>query len=112
MSLLGQVSDRYQNKEINLTSCVIIFEEYLSGSTLTVEEIIREKNLQLITDEAEIRRICAEVLEKNPKSVRKYLNGKTSILDILSKKAFKTADGKATQKTLNDTLEKLLEEKR
>lgn len=112
MSLLGQISDRYQNGDINLKSCVTIFEEYLSGSKLSVDEIIREKDLHLIKDKEVLHRICSEVLDKDPKSVRKYLRGKTNLIENFTRRAVKIAEGKADTKTLTDTLKELLEKRR
>ena len=66
----------------------------------------------MITDTAQLEKICNDVLDNSPKNVRKYLNGKKEILEVFARKAVEAADRKAPTQLLTQTLERLLEERR
>lgn len=58
------------------------------------EEIVKERGLVQISDEDELGRIVAEVLEANPNVVEDYRNGKDKALGYLIGQVMKATEAK------------------
>lgn len=65
------------------------------------EEIVKERGLVQISDEDELGRIVAEVLEANPNVVEDYRNGKDKALGYLIGQVMKATRGKANPQMVN-----------
>ncbi len=74
------------------------------------EDIVREKNLIQISDEAELESIAKKVIENNPKSVEDYKNGKEKAMSFLVGQIMKETKGKANPQMVNSILARLLKE--
>lgn len=88
---LKELTDMLLSKDINLETCRNVLDELivLSDSDESPLRIIEEKGWKLTSNEAELTKLCMDVLENNPKLVNQYKNGKTKVfkalLGILSK---------------------------
>jgi aspartyl-tRNA(Asn)/glutamyl-tRNA(Gln) amidotransferase subunit B len=60
-----------------------------------VDEIIDIKGLFAIKEGEKIRKICKEVIEKNPKAVQDYFNGKKVAINFLVGQVMKATRGRA-----------------
>lgn len=74
------------------------------------EEIVKEKGLVQISDESQLESIARQVMEKNPKSVEDYRNGKTKALGFLVGQVMKETKGKANPQLINEIFVRLLNE--
>ncbi len=88
-----------------------VFEE-MAQSGKSAVAIVKEKGLLQISDADEIQIIVAEVLEKNPSEVEKYLAGKEQILGFLVGQVMKATRGQANPKLVNEALQAALNERR
>jgi len=72
-------------------------------------EIVAEKGLAQISDEAEIERIVEQVLSDHPTQVQQYLDGKESVARWLVGQVMKATRGKANPKLVNRLLDEKLQ---
>jgi aspartyl-tRNA(Asn)/glutamyl-tRNA(Gln) amidotransferase subunit B len=70
--------------------------------------IIEEKELVLITDEAEIETIVKEVISKNQKAVQDFKKGKENALQFLMGQVIAHTEGRANPEITKKILRKLL----
>ena len=68
------------------------------------EYIVKEKNLQQVTDSSEIEKIVQKVIEENPKETERYKKGETKLIGFFVGKIMKESKGKANPKTVNELL--------
>ncbi|MGE5072362.1 MAG: Asp-tRNA(Asn)/Glu-tRNA(Gln) amidotransferase GatCAB subunit B, partial [Anaerolineae bacterium] len=68
-------------------------------------EIVAERGLSQISDEALISRLVRETLEENPKEVASYRAGKAGVLNFLFGQVMKKAAGKANPQVVRSELE-------
>lgn len=73
-------------------------------------ELVKEKGLTQITDEASIEAICRETLAANPGPVADYRGGKKSSIGFLVGAVMKKSGGKANPPMVNKILGRLLDE--
>jgi len=74
-----------------------------------VDEIIARKGLVAIKEEEKIREICEEVIEKNPKAVQDYFNGKKQAINFLVGQVMKATRGRADPAECVEIIKELLE---
>ena len=84
-----------------------ILEELLT-SNLSVEEILKEKNITLMSDTSKLEEIVKKVLKENETSVNDYKSGKQNALKFLMGMIMKETKGSANPKIVNDMLLDLL----
>lgn len=88
-----------------------IFEEcYRSGKMPS--QLVKERGLVQITDEAEIEKIAREIIEQYQAEVQEYLKGKEKLIGFFVGELMKRTKGRANPKKANEILKRLLEEKR
>ncbi|MFH1453058.1 MAG: Asp-tRNA(Asn)/Glu-tRNA(Gln) amidotransferase subunit GatB [Armatimonadota bacterium] len=73
------------------------------------EEVIKEKNLAVISDSGEVEKIIDKVLDDNTDSVEKYKKGHEKVFVFLVGQIMKESRGKADPKSVNELLKKKLE---
>lgn len=73
-------------------------------------EIVKEKGLEVVADESEIERILKEAIEKNPKAVEQYKNGKKGIMGFFIGQVMRATSGKADPKVVQKIFRKLMGE--
>lgn len=82
--------------------------EELLTSNLSVEEILKEKNISLMSDTSKLEEIVKKVLKENETSVNDYKSGKQNALKFLMGMIMKETKGSANPKIVNDMLLDLL----
>ncbi len=101
--LITYVSD----EKISIKQAKEVLNESWQNKT-DVDEIIKSKsieqisNIDLLSDEAK------KILEKHPKEVQDYKNGKDKLMGFFVGQVMKETQGKANPKALNQILNKLL----
>jgi len=68
------------------------------------EDIVKEKGMGQISDEGELEKMVLEVIEKNPKSVEDFKNGKKKAVGFFVGQIMKATKGKANPQTVNKIL--------
>lgn len=84
-----------------------MFPEFYA-STKTPEQLVQEKGLTQISDEAALEKILDEVIAKNPAQVAQYRGGKEQVLGFFVGQAMKASGGKANPGKVNELLKKKL----
>ena len=88
--LMGIVADG----EINSSAAqTVLSEMYKTGGDPS--QIIAEKNLAQMNDEADLEKLILEILKENPESVADYKKGKDNALKFLMGQVMKKTQGKA-----------------
>ena len=77
-----------------------------------IDEIIKNKNIEQISDETTLREISLKILDNFPKEVQDYNNGKDKLMGFFVGQIMKETKGKANPKILNKIIFNLLEEKK
>jgi aspartyl-tRNA(Asn)/glutamyl-tRNA(Gln) amidotransferase subunit B len=84
----------------------IIDEMYQTGKT--PDTVIAEKGLVQITDEGELAKTIAAIIEGNPKQLADYRAGKEKLFGFFVGQVMKATQGKANPQLVNDLLKKNL----
>jgi aspartyl-tRNA(Asn)/glutamyl-tRNA(Gln) amidotransferase subunit B len=79
------------------------------GTESTPEEIVKQRGMEVITDEASLEALCRRLIDENPKQAATYRSGKTSILGYFVGAAMKETKGAASPAVVNAVLRRLLE---
>lgn len=85
-----------------------IFPEMLR-SQKKAQQIMEEKGLAQISDESRLRELIHTIIEKNPKPLQQYLNGKTQVLGFFVGQVMKETRGTANPQLVNQILKKVLD---
>ncbi len=86
----------------NNTGKKVLAEMFASGKN--AEEIIIEKNLRQVSDDALIASWVDEVLDAHPKEVATYLNGKEGVANFLFGQVMRKARGQANPQVVRKIL--------
>lgn len=86
-----------------------VFPEMLK-SRKTAAEIVKEEKLGQISDEARIKEIILQVIEKNPKPVKQYSEGKIRVFGFFVGQVMKETRGSADPQLVNRLLKEILDE--
>ncbi|XP_011636505.1 glutamyl-tRNA(Gln) amidotransferase subunit B, mitochondrial isoform X1 [Pogonomyrmex barbatus] len=105
---IGQVVDLLQDKLINLVTAKKILNELIIDSNKLPREIVKERNWFLISDEKQLEQICLEIIEKNPKLVSGYKNGKKKLFNVLMGEMAKVTEKRADFAVVAKIMERLL----
>jgi len=81
-------------------------EMYKSGKT--AEQVVKEKGLEQLSDDAEIKKLVEEVVQENPKELEQYLAGKDKLLGFFVGQLMKKTQGKANPQLVNQLLKEYL----
>lgn len=73
-------------------------------SDLSIADIMKEKGIENITDDSEIRGIIQEIIKNNPESVADFKNGHDRAIKFLMGQVMKETKGKANPRMANDIL--------
>ncbi len=84
----------------------IVEEMYKTGST--PKKIIAEKGMVQITDEGELLKTIAAIIEANPGQVSDYRGGKDKLFGFFVGQVMKATQGKANPQIVNELLKKML----
>lgn len=107
---MTELVDLFIGKKISLNVCKKIIEELVNSSVsdLSPAKIVEEKHWILVTDIDEIKKICADVLDNNPKLVRQFKEGKVKVLKALLGVVIKNSHNKLDMSITSKVMEELL----
>lgn len=101
---LAELLDALDSGEINQTSAKSVLAEMLV-SGISAAEVIAEKNLVQVTDNALIASLVADVLAAHPSELASYLTGKETLANWFFGQVMREAGGKANPAVLKTELE-------
>ncbi len=80
----------------------------IAGTARAPAEIVAERGMAVVSDEAELTRLCERVLADNAKSVESYRAGKTGLFGFFVGAVMKATRGSANPEIVNRVLKRLL----
>ena len=98
-----ELVNAYQNNTITSKNFKEIIDEVLE-SDKTIKDIIKDKGIENITDDKEIREVIKNIIKNNPESVNDYKSGHDRAIKFLMGQIMKETKGKANPKLANDIL--------
>ncbi|MBK8253867.1 MAG: Asp-tRNA(Asn)/Glu-tRNA(Gln) amidotransferase subunit GatB [Polyangiaceae bacterium] len=81
----------------------------MAGTQQMPADIVRERNMAVLRDEAAIVALAEKILAANPKQVAAYLAGKTALLGFFVGQLMKETKGSASPDIVNSVLVRLLQ---
>ncbi len=105
--LMGLIKFAEDGKISNLTAKAVLTESI--DTAKTASQIIKERNLEQVSDTENLNIIAREVIKENPKSMADYKEGKTNALMFLVGSMMKKSAGKANPKAAQEILKRLLD---
>ena len=108
-SHISQLMNYIAQGKISSKQAKDILNELWTGK-LDIDEIIRSKNIEQVSDIGILMKEAQKILEKHPKEVQDYKNGKDKLMGFFVGQIMKEMKGKANPKVLNEILDKLLKE--
>ena len=100
---LGCLINRIKDKTISGKIAKTVFDT-LINSNLSVDEIIEQKGLKQVTDNAAIEELVTQVIDENPDQVIQLREGKEQVLGYLVGQAMKLSQGKANPSQVSQLL--------
>lgn len=104
---LAELLDALDSGEINQNTAKAVLAEMLTSGE-GASEVIAEKNLGQVTDNALIAGLVAEAIAAHPAELASYLGGKETLANWFFGQVMRAAGGKASPVVLKDELEKQL----
>ncbi|XP_060535075.1 glutamyl-tRNA(Gln) amidotransferase subunit B, mitochondrial [Cylas formicarius] len=80
---IGEIIRMLEGSLINRSTAKMVLDELFMGNLKAPSEIVEEKGWKQIVDEAELRKICQEVIDENEKMVTAFLKGKVKVFQAL-----------------------------
>ncbi|HKO89676.1 MAG TPA: Asp-tRNA(Asn)/Glu-tRNA(Gln) amidotransferase subunit GatB [Polyangiaceae bacterium] len=80
----------------------------LVGTSRSPSEVLAELGLSVVSDAGELRPLCQQVLDQNPKNVAAYRSGKRALLGFFVGQVMKQSGGRANPELVNRLLTELL----
>ena len=108
-SHISQLMNYIVQGKISSKQAKDILNELWTGK-LDIDEIIRSKNIEQVSDTGILMKEAQKILEKHPKEVQDYKNGKEKLMGFFVGQIMREMKGKANPKVLNEILNKLLKE--
>ena len=71
-------------------------------------ELVKEKGLEVKSDQGEIDSICAQAIEEDQDAAEKFRGGKEGAINALKGRVMKATRGQANPKLVDQTLRRLL----
>ena len=96
-----------ENNKITTIVAKIVFDEMVKTKK-DPEIIVKEKNLEQVSDLSELETMVLEVFSENPGEVVLYRNGKTKLFSFFMGKIMKKTQGKADPKIVTQMLKSKL----
>jgi aspartyl-tRNA(Asn)/glutamyl-tRNA(Gln) amidotransferase subunit B len=108
---LARLIDMVTEKTISGNAGKVVLGELFKNGGKP-DEIVKEKNLAQVSDEAFIQETITKILEDNPREVQQYLAGKETLLQWFMGQVARATKGKADPAVARELLIKLLDERR
>jgi aspartyl-tRNA(Asn)/glutamyl-tRNA(Gln) amidotransferase subunit B len=81
----------------------------IAGTGRSPDEVVREKGMAVMSDEAELERLARELIAANPKQAASYRAGKAALLGFFVGQIMKQTGGSASPAVVNTVLKRLLD---
>lgn len=81
-----------------------LFEMMIKGEKESPKELVKKLGLEVITDESQLREICARIVNDNLDQVKTYLSGRDRVFGFFVGGVMKETKGKADPNLVNDLL--------
>ncbi|MCK5310835.1 MAG: Asp-tRNA(Asn)/Glu-tRNA(Gln) amidotransferase subunit GatB [Desulfobacteraceae bacterium] len=107
---LAELLKLLEKNTINIKGAKTIFEE-MAETGKNPDNIMKEKNLEQVSDQSELVSIVDTIIEKNPKEVDAYKNGKTKLFSFFMGQVMRETKGKADPKIITGIIKTKLEDK-
>ncbi len=107
---LAELLKLLEKNTINIKGAKTIFEEIIETGK-SPEIIVKEKNLEQVSDESELENIVDTIIDKNPKEVDAYQNGKTKLFSFFMGQVMRETKGKADPKIITEIIKNKLQDK-
>ena len=104
---LARLVEMVQTGDVNATSAKTVLAEMFSGGG-TPDHIVNSLGMVKLSDAYTIREIVDDVLTKNPKQVKAYLAGKSSIVQWLFGQVMRSTGGMADPGLVQEQLDQAL----
>lgn len=104
---LGQLLLRIEDGTISGKIAKTVFEAMWAGEG-DADQIIREKNLQQVTDIGAIEKLVDDIMAANPQQLAEYRSGKDKLFGFFVGQAMKVSGGQINPQQLNDILKQKL----
>ncbi|WP_170110808.1 Asp-tRNA(Asn)/Glu-tRNA(Gln) amidotransferase subunit GatB [Oceanotoga teriensis] len=104
---LKDLKDLLDSNKISTKIAKDIFPQVYSEGIMP-SIIVKEKGLEQIDDDEELKKMALEILKANPKNVEKYKNGKNNLLGFFVGQVMKQTKGKANPSKVNEIFLDLL----
>jgi len=104
---LAQLVELIEKDKISGKIGKTVFETML-GSRLSAQEIVRERNLEQISDDRSIETAVERVIAANPKQVAQFQSGNEKVFGFFVGQIMKATQGKANPQKVNEILRKSL----
>jgi aspartyl-tRNA(Asn)/glutamyl-tRNA(Gln) amidotransferase subunit B len=92
---------------INITTGKTLLQTVQESGT-PPEQLVREKGLAQVRDDAAIRAICEQVIQENPNEVTLYRGGKDTLIGWFVGQVMRASHGKADAQAAKEILVALL----
>jgi aspartyl-tRNA(Asn)/glutamyl-tRNA(Gln) amidotransferase subunit B len=104
---LAQLVELIEEDKISGKIGKTVFETML-GSSLSPQEIVREKNLEQVSDDRSIETAVEQVIATNPKQVAQFQSGNEKVFGFFVGQIMRATQGKANPQKVNEILRKSL----
>ncbi|MEG0569948.1 MAG: Asp-tRNA(Asn)/Glu-tRNA(Gln) amidotransferase GatCAB subunit B, partial [Erysipelotrichales bacterium] len=81
-----------------------IFEIVNKENHDDIDKIVKENNMMMISDPAQVNEFIEQVIENNPKSIEDYKAGKDNAIKFLQGQIMKVSQGQVNPKLASDLL--------
>ncbi|MCK5098719.1 MAG: Asp-tRNA(Asn)/Glu-tRNA(Gln) amidotransferase subunit GatB, partial [Desulfobacteraceae bacterium] len=78
---LAKLLKLLENNTVNIKGAKTIFEEMVETDK-NPDKIVKEKNLEQVSDQSELENIVTTIIDQNPKEVKAYQGGKTKLFSF------------------------------
>lgn len=103
-----ELMEMIQHKTINLKIARLILQKMLFDPKMSPKEISTQNEWIQISDQNKINKLCIDALERNPKIVKLYRDGKHKVLFALAGEISKLTEEKANMELVVETLSRML----
>jgi len=105
---LAQLLDKIEDGTISGKIAKEVFDALWQGAG-SVEQIIRERGLEQITDTASIAALVDDIIARHPEQVEQFRAGKQQVIGFLVGQVMKASSGKANPQQVNAMLRERLQ---
>jgi aspartyl-tRNA(Asn)/glutamyl-tRNA(Gln) amidotransferase subunit B len=102
-ALLAELLQLLEKNTINIKGAKTIFEEMVETGKKP-EDITKALNLEQMSDKSGLEDIVDSIIDKNPKEVEAYKNGKTKLFSFFMGQVMKETKGKADPKIITEII--------